>query len=237
MKTCFIYTGQARTFAQLWRNHAWFVHRHFPNADFFVSVADDEQSYDMMALRSLGHTVYFEKVVQPEIPEPDMAAHQFGYPPSTSLQAILRQFWALNRAWEFVGNRADNYNLFIRIRPDSRFTRFVPPAPWERATWFSFARSYCLTPWWARWGGVNDRFALLGRDAAEVYFTTFQHRQALFDKHCPCHPETLLAASLESGDIVPDDTLACEFMTVRLDGKCRPIDPSIVDVADYSRTK
>lgn len=232
MKTAIIYSGQARTFAQLRENHRWFIHRYYPNAEFFVSVADDAQADDMKSLGDYG-ILHFEKVTQPEIPEPVMKPHQFGYPITVPMQAVLKQLWSLERAYDFFLGRTTAFNglwefdTVIRIRPDSRFMRFEPP----------FVDGYTVaTPWWARWGGVNDRFAVMGRSAAEVYFRTFSHRQGLFDQGCPCHPETMLGSWLRSNlSIFVSDALRCEFGTLRLDGTMRPIDPSVIDIAEYVR--
>lgn len=246
MKTAIIYSGQARTFGQLYENHAWFVHRHFPDAEFFVSVADDAQADDMLRLKESGLPVHFEKVIQPQIPEPVIGSqHHFGYPITVPVQAVLKQLWSLERAYDFFIAKADasgtsasgtsaprtsaprtKFPQVVRIRPDSRFTRFERP----------FVEPHEVhSPWWARWGGVNDRFAVMGDLAADRYFRLFSNRQRLLDKGCPCHPETMLGAWLQMSGITSHDNLACEFMTVRLDGSVRPIDPSVIDVAEYSK--
>ena len=233
MKTAVIYSGQARTVNLLHENHWWFVLRKLPNPTIFASVADDEQANHILSLKRPGVTFFIEKVVQPEIAVPPMKEHQFGYKPSASLQGVLKQLWAWNKAWDFVGKRADEFDLFVRIRSDLRFCRFEFPAHHSLLGKTALA----VTPWWARWGGCNDRMALLGRRAAEAYFTTFSNRDKLFAMGCPLHPETMVHASLELAGISPHHTLATSFYTLRLDGTLAPETIQIEDVAEYARTK
>jgi hypothetical protein len=226
MKTAIIYSGQARTFAHLRDNHRWFIHRHHPDAEFFVSVADDAQADDMLSLERQG-VLHFEKVVQPDIPEPKVSEHHFGYPIIVPVQAVLKQLWSLERAYDFFLSQANvgEFYQVIRIRPDSRFMRYKP----------RFASDHMVrSPWWARWGGINDRFAVMGTHAASSYFRLFSNRQRLLDAGCPCHPETMLGAWLDMSGMISLTDLACEFGTLRLDGTLRPIDPTVIDIAEYA---
>lgn len=96
--------------------------------------------------------------------------------------------------------------------------------------------SLCLTAYWSRWGGVNDRIALLGRKAAEAYFTTFAVREELRKMHCPCHPETMVATALELAGIRQSHTLATEFVARRVN-ELVPHDPQPWELAEYARTR
>src|SRR5690606_40937404 len=78
-----------------------------------------------------------------------------------------------------------------------------------------------LTPWWGRFGGVNDRFAILGYHAACAYFTTYSRAQAFLESGCPLHPESLIKASLEAAGCRFDDTLDVSFSTLRANGERR----------------
>lgn len=229
MTTAVFYSGQARSFAKVFANQYWHVLRKLPNPEFFVSVADDEQAADMELLRTKFDRVNIEVVQQPTLPEPPPdPPHLAMYPPSSSPQAILRQLWALDRAWEFYVSRiSKTHDLVVRIRPDLAFYRFEMPA--------LLSPGKCLTPWWARWGGINDRFAVMGQRAAVNYFTSFQVVDGLLSNGCPLHPETLMAASLALGGIKPDHTLATEFATIRLDGTRVEPSVSLTDQAEYSR--
>ena len=227
--TAVIYSGEARTFAQTFANQYWWLLRLLPDPEFFISVADDAQADDMprmLRTRFPANRIHFEKVVQPTLPEPPPDPPFLSCPPSVPPQAILRQLWALNQAWDFSQSCHD---LVVRIRPDIAFTRFEIPNMVEG--------SCCLTPWWGRWGGVNDRLAFLRDFAIRPYFTTFFRFKRLMDLGCPLHPETLIDASLRDAAITPSHTLAAEFITVRLDGTTRPADITMVDVVEYARTR
>ncbi len=230
MKTAVIYSGQARSFGRLFENHYFHLLRKLPDPEFFVSVVDDEDAPSMARIRERFDTPlsHFEAVTQPNIEEPPPDPKWLpGYPPSVPPQAILRQLWHLNRAWEFA-NLTGDFDWVIRIRPDIAFHRFVGFGP--------ISSNQAVTPWWSRWGGINDRLAVLGQRAAEAYFTTFQRRQILWDFGCPLHPETMLATSLEEEGVRISHTLAAEFCTVRKDGTFLPMDPTVVDIVDYARS-
>lgn len=227
--TAVIYSGEARSFAQTFANQQWHLLRHLPDPEFFISVADDAQADDMprmLRTRYPADRIHFEKVVQPTLPEPPPDPLFLGFKPSVPAQAILRQLWALQQAWAFAG---EPLGLTVRIRPDIAFTRFELPN-------LRYSPS-CLTPWWGRWGGVNDRFAFLCDFGVVPYFTTFCRIERLMDAGCPLHPETLIAASLRDAEITLHHTLAAEFVTVRMDGTTRPADITMIDVVEYARTK
>jgi hypothetical protein len=274
MKTALIYCGAARTISQTYENHAWHL-RHFPSPDIFVSVCDDPQADDMLLLKeAMPHAGWhMEKVVQPPVDLPvEKTLFHSGYPRSTSPEGVLKQLWAWNRAWEFFCSVAkpEDYDVFVRIRPDTAFLRlevnlqrhirtvFAPnplPAPdlkdleayinhrEELPVGTTFTEGTCLTPWWSRWGGCNDRFAILGRLAAKAYFTTWQKWPGLRDQGAPCHPEQLLKLSMEMDGITPNDTLKVEFITVRMispenpNGGYYPVDASVIDIADYAKSR
>jgi hypothetical protein len=225
MKTAVIYSGQARSFHQVAWNHHWHLLRKLENPKIYVSVADDAQADDMLALRDMGYQVEFEKVTQPGVPEPVVRPGMLGmYPTSSPAQAILRQFWALKRAWDWASNLgAWSAEQVVRVRPDLAFGRVELPMVIDR--W------ECYTPWWSRWGGVNDRFAAMGKSIAGSYFNAFEDVYRFVDRGCPLHPETILAASIAKAGI-SRPTLRAEFVTLRMDGTVVPMDPSIVDIAD-----
>ena len=229
MRTAVIYSGQARSFAQVFPNQYWHVLRKLENPEFFVSVAKDDNADAMIRLyeRFDPAVVHIEHVEQPQITEPpDDPVHLSGYPRSASKQAILRQLWALNRAWEFYQekkNEEADYDVIVRIRSDLRFMRFeMPPGD----------HSLVYTPWWSRWGGVNDRLAVMNEDAAEKYFTTFTRLGEMLTDGAPLHPETLIAESLRDYYVLP---LVAEFNSLRMDGTMTPFDPTVIDIADYAR--
>lgn len=229
MSDLVIYSGQARTFKQTVNSHWFRLLRHLDNPTVIVSVADDEQSRDMEILRRLVDGVYIEYVQQPTVKEPEVMPGWLGiYPPSTDAQGILKQLWSLNRAWEFTCEKVNvpKSDRIIRIRPDLVLDRVNIPTLTFRE---------CVTPWWACWGGVNDRLAFMGREAASHYFGTWKNLDHLISNGCPLHPETLISESLRMGGVYSCRSLEAEFVTLRLDGSVVPMSINAADLAYYRR--
>lgn len=213
MRTAIIITGQARSFSYCWPTLNWQLFRKLPNPHFFVSVADDDNAPSMDLLRTKYENVEIEYVKQPDRiqePEGDLDRHA-GWFRSAPVQGILKQLWALERGWDFFIARAgdEKFDLIVRCRADlwCQDVRFHPEAPLAKD---------CLTPWWGTFGGVNDRMALMGAEAAPHYFRTFSNRHKLWEQGCPLHPETMIRASLEMGGVNVIDRLQAEFRICRL---------------------
>ena len=234
MKTAILYSGQARTFAQVFPNQYFHVLNRFDDCEIFVSVADDEQAPDMFKLleRFPADRVHIEIVPQPEqaapIADPKFLAI---YPPSSPPEAIYKMFWSMRRVWDFFRSQRDpgKFDRVVRMRCDLAFTRFPDPHRLRVAGLIN-------TPWWGRYGGANDRVAVMSPTGAEHYFSVYQNRFKLRDMGCPVHPETMLATTIERiGGYPISHTLATEFVAVRLDGSTVGCDISAIDYADYAR--
>jgi hypothetical protein len=217
MKTAVIYSGQARTFKKCWPTQYWHVLRKLENPHFFCSVADDEKAGDMELLCERFKHVQIARVKQPQLPEPDAKFAAFApYALSTSIQGVLRQLWAINHAWEFASANTstslDGFDVVVRIRPDLWFHECIierMPKPNE-----------ALTPFWGNYGGINDRFALLGNScAAFSYFTAYSRLDDILKAGCPLHPESIIGYATTFGGNVVTRTLAAEFSTIRLNGE------------------
>ena len=238
MSTCVIIAGQVRSFEKTWKNQFWQVFRKLDDPHFFASVANDEdaQSLDLIKERFPGK-VHWEAIDQPELPEPPKETmYHSGYPASTTAQGILKQLWHFNEAWEyFIRHRRDvEFTEVLRIRTDLWFHNFqLPPAAFSDGRNARVGFAECLTPWWSRWSGINDRVAYMGMSAAQAYFTTYTRIGELLELGCPLHPESLMAASLEQQKIASRTTLQAWFTTLRKDGKTIAPDPLIVDIADF----
>lgn len=234
MKTAILITGHMRTFARVIRTQQWHVYRHFPDADFYVSTVRDQDTGSIDELRKLYPKARIEVDVvdaQPElpIPVPPVAedwtvGRMYGHEPyaiSVHPQAILRQLWQFNRAWgHFAAARGNSaYDCIVRVRPDLWFRSFEMPKDynevyksWTRGTNANlFEDSNAYTPVWGGFGGVNDRFAILGHRAAIHYFTTYSKIADLIADGCPLHPESLVHASLKAGGCLINDTLLVNF--------------------------
>lgn len=129
---------------------------------------------------------------------------------------------------------SDPFDTIIRLRADLWFHSFEDPLqhqnvryteggyPIGRAVYKREpAKDECFTPGWGEFGGINDRFAILGFRAAKSYFTVFDAIPELLADGCPFHPESLVEAALEAGKVDLHRTLKTYFSTERLDGTRR----------------
>lgn len=122
----------------------------------FAATAADEDAHKIELFpRVLGMTE-----PQPEMPEKDYAKHlALG---CYGVQVVLRQLWALRRAWQIMEEHGYEPDWVIRLRPDCYFhndiedLRDCDPAAVYVPTFHNFH-------------GLNDRFAFGGYEAMRVY--------------------------------------------------------------------
>lgn len=215
-RTAILISGQVRTFASCLANLNWHVFRHFDNPTFFVSCADDAQAADAYLLEGYFKDVHIERVTQPTLPEPSFNLCKHApYTPTpnnaTVIQPILRQLWHYKRVWDFMQEKSDgNFDTFVRCRPDLFFHRFdLPALP---------GPNQFLGPWKATCGGVNDRFSLMGKNAAMAYFTALDRLPEFLKAGCPLHPESIQQAAMDAAHCHISNTLMAEFTCIRLPG-------------------
>lgn len=250
--TALIITGQARTFARCFPNLKFQVFRKLNNPHFFVSVAADEDADSVEVLRK--HypegRVFIEKVEQPMLPEPPLQladSAPYAITPTRTpgvgpLQGILRQQWHLSRGYRFaMNNGADEAQVIVRCRPDLHFHKFgeslglVPQEDGLAAGYYHAPMPQdAVTPYWGNYGGVNDRFAILGPIAAKAYFETYDNLAAMLDEGCPFHPESLVAYAMERAGIVIHRTLTAEFAFRRKDGSLEHMVVTPQELAAYA---
>lgn len=234
LKTVVILSGQLRSFAECLPSQRWQVYRRLINPVFFVSCANDAQAHEAELLKKYYSEVHIEHIEQPkEVPvqkwdKPKVPQASHPYPASATDQGILKQLWSLNRAWEFAGPQVDVDDIVIRQRPDLLMRRFDMPKSHKIEPFDAYL------PAWSRWGGVNDRFGVLGSSAAQAYFTTFQRVQELCELGAPLHPESLVMGALELAHVRIRNTLIAEFDTLRMDGTLIRSDAMIQDVMDLT---
>jgi hypothetical protein len=265
MRTAVLISGHMRSFERCLPNQFDHVYRHFPDAEFFVSTVRDRDSETVKLLceRFPNNRVEVEVLdCQPELPIPvppvanDWMAGRnrlYSFEPyaiSVHPQAVLRQLWQLERCWDLFKSRAqiEEYGTIIRARPDNYFRSFAWPhsdLTTQRldecgrpsgSMVFGIPSEFAFTPWWGRFGGINDRFALLGSKAAEYYFTTYTRLTDLLAKGYPLHPERLIYASLIEAGCAVDDTLKAEFSKMIWDygtnhGTFRDPEITMIDLA------
>lgn len=252
MKTAILISGHMRSFERCLPTLHWFVFRHFPGADFFVSTEPDADAPKAELLRQKypGARVEIDLTPQPRIDTSTFAgaSDHAPYAISVSQEAVLGQLWRLQRCWDFfeTATRQDarTYDLFIRCRPDLWMESFTLPkltqdlfiinSDWQHLRTeqsFGGTGEIARTPWWGRFGGVNDRFAIFCRAPAYHYFTTWSKIHALLAAGCPLHPESLIKASIEEGGCTIDDTLDVSFSTLRANGERRFPEITAQDIA------
>lgn len=237
--------GQMRTFNFCFASIKWQVLRHLGNCDFFVSTTLDEQTGSVKLLEQAfpdrriqtdivkeQPDVYADLVNQGVIPDKDYRPGYFHthepHVNSVHPRGWFRQYWQLSRAYKIFRQttKPGDYDFVVRLRPDLHFQSFEMPdlqAP--------HAANTVYTPWWGRWGGVNDRFALMGDKAAHAYFECLDIIPELRRLGAPVHPECLMKASLEYHKVVLIPELCSEFATIRLNGEVRQPEISNIDLA------
>lgn len=227
-RTAIIISGHMRTADLCFPSLYWHVFRHYPDAHYYISTVEDDDAH-----KTSLYTDQFDDQVKavevvPEQPdcEAEIAikmgisrtalqayANHAPYAISVPVQAVLAQLWQLRRAFSSAMTGADGgpYDVVIRCRPDLFFHSFTPPSP-------APAPLQSITPWWGRFGGINDRFSIMGWQSAVFYFNTYTNAPDLITSGCPLHPESLIKASMEAEGIEVESNLAAEFSKVNRDG-------------------
>jgi hypothetical protein len=244
MKVAIILSGAMRSFERCLPNLQWHVFRHFPDAKFYVATANDD---DATTAAMLGKRCAAVRVLdQPEMVLPPGCPHEWTpgkpymhepYFISVDPRHVLGQLWMLREGWRLYQEANDPADLIIRCRPDLWFHSFeVPRMFMDTAHAFTDGReSIAYTPRFGKFGGCNDRFAVLGAKAAEAYFTTYDHVPVMIMEGAPLHPETLVRYSMErAGNSVLCDMRA-DFSTLRKTGEMRPPEVTAFDIMDAMR--
>lgn len=236
MKVAVIISGHMRSFEECLPNLEWMVFRHFPDAKFYVATHNDEDAHKATLLtKKHKHVCIDSTLEQPEMVMPagcpsvwkpgENYMHE-PYAISVTPAAVLGQLWALQQGYEFYLKSGGDADIVIRCRPDLWFHSF------RNCYWPD--EKVAFTPWWGRFGGINDRFAILGFGAAKEYFTTYSKVERLIEIGSPLHPETLVAESMRDAGCIIRDDLKAEFSTVRKGGQMRPPEITSIDIAHSS---
>jgi hypothetical protein len=260
MSTAILISGQLRTFARCWPTQKWHVLRHFSKtlsgaevADphFFITVQAQPEWSEILAplIAEFPGRVHVELKGDPDLsahltPELTRAYHQAPYTNTAPAHQLLLQHWYQNECWKHFlkveptlpQTNASQFRFFniIRMRADLWFHSFEIPerlAGMSSKNWSIVGDNEAFTPWWGRFGGINDRVAWLGRKAAPYYFNVFEAIPELLAAGCPFHPESLVKANLERGNVSLHETLRAEFSTLRTTGEQRWPEITSVDIA------
>jgi len=229
MKTAVLISGQMRTFAKCYPTQKWQIFRHYePDLHFFVSCADDPQADSVKLLFADYENVAVERYTDPtDLPVIPAAKGAFApYANATSHAKLMLQHWGNKKVWDFFCASADtgSFDQIIRIRPDIWIHRFQKPR--------NLFTNECFCPWWGKFGGVNDRIAIMERSVAVSYFNVFDLMRDILLKGCPFHPETLLLEVLRTNAVIVLNNLMVEFSTERMDGSRRWAEIVMSDIAE-----
>jgi hypothetical protein len=237
MRTAIIVTGHMRTWRKCWPNLQEHVFDKF-GAAWFVSTIRD---HDWLEFKDSHHARRANLCGSEALnSQPDCIADLVGkgaklpaqwtpgkpymaerYAISVCPQAVAAQLWQLERGWRLLEQyEQDNpylgrFDCVIRCRPDIFFRAGVVP------TLNAIDPLTALLPWWGRFDGTNDRFAILGRKAAEAYFTTYSQIPEIINAGGNLHPETLVLSALKRGGAKVSFNLGLMFTTERKDGTSR----------------
>lgn len=232
MKTAVIISGQMRTFAKCYPTQRWQIFRHYePDIHFYGAVCNDEQKDDLGKMVSPDYPVEYIYLDDPsDLPDIPMEKGRHApYANATTHYRLMLQHWGNKKAWEFFSSKADpsSFDTIIRIRPDLWIHRFIKPK--------QPAIDEICCPWWGKFGGINDRLAVMGLICAERYFQVYDEILELLEAGCPFHPETLVLSALLPKNDVPvsvNNTLMTEFSTERMDGSRRWAEIVMSDIAE-----
>ena len=240
MSTAILYSGQLRTFAACYPTQRWHVLRHVINPHFFFTIQDQPDIDEILAplIADYGvDRVHVQRLTDPDLtaeltPLLSRAYHQAPYANAAPAHQLLLQHYYQAKVWKFFQSLSSqlsalsSIDTIIRLRPDLWFHSY------ESTRASTVWEDEVLTPWWGRFGGLNDRFAIMGPAAARAYFDVYAKIPELLGSYrAPFHPETLLLARLEMAQIHVTQTLCAEFSTLRANGTARPPEISPIDLA------
>jgi hypothetical protein len=234
MSTAILISGQLRTFAKCWPTQRWHVLRHFADPHFFITVQFDQAEIIAELIKEYGKDrVHYDPRTDPDLtphltPELARAYHQAPYANAAPTHQLLLQHWYQNECWkrfeDVRGQKSEGwFHTVIRMRADLWFHSFEPPQMrgHDFDIWTIPHPNECHTPAWGEFGGINVRFAIMGPEAARYYFTVWDHIPELLAAGCPFHPESLVAANLERGNVTLHRILKTFFSTIRPPGDPR----------------
>jgi hypothetical protein len=238
MKTAVLISGQLRAFKKCYLTQKWQIFKHYePDIHFFASICNDSQTADIQTLSRDYENVHWQALDDPtDLPNiPTQQGAHAPYANAASHYKLMLQHWGNKKVWDFFASSAatESFDVIIRIRPDLWIHRFK--MPWDAR--FHIPVNTVTAPWWGKFGGINDRLAIMGSSVAEPYFNLYDFIPEYLSEGCPFHPETLLSVHLQSHGITVESNLMTEFSTERMDGSRRWAEIQMSDVAELIATK
>lgn len=108
-------------------------------------------------------------------------------------------------------------DAYLYVRPDLKMLDPFIPVPG-----MTISTQKVLTPAWGRWGGLNDRMAIVPQRYANDYFSRLDTVVDFVNENGPFHPERHLAYALRN---IPNEArLRFEAIRVRTGGVLEDID-------------
>lgn len=226
MKTAILISGQMRSFRQCFASQRWHVYRHFEDPEFWVTVQDNPQaeSIDLLRAEYGPERVHVRLLDDPVLPVSDAVRKGWGEAPYANAappEKLLLQHWYQSEVWGDYLNANNEAELVVRVRADLKFHSFDGGHELNGVS----------TPWWGKFGGCNDRFAVMDHDCSFAYFSVYDMIEELLEKGCPFHPESLTLGALEESGVSHRETLRAEFSTLRMTGEQRWPEITMIDMA------
>ena len=143
-----------------------------------------------------------------------------------SLKNLLRQFYSLNAVTRLLLDEKSKPDLVIFSRVDVRYETPIEIPNLRPGTLY--------TPWFDKYHGLNDRFALGDFETMVVY----GGRQSLIRQYCeetkkPLGAESYLPWYAKREGLRTRDLRSMNFSRVRANGVVRPIDASLKGKLKY----
>ena len=105
----------------------------------------------------------------------------------TQLPNLLRQFNSLKTV---TGLLRKKYDVYIYLRPDLLYLDPISPKTIRQVA--KSGKPIIASPNWQLWGGMNDRFAVMNREAALLYGNRLDYILDFCEEKGPLHAETYL---------------------------------------------
>lgn len=136
-----------------------------------------------------------------------------------SLKNLLRQYHSLGQVTDHLLQSGQTFDLVIFSRADIRF---------EQAIEIPVIRSGTIyTPWFHKFRGLNDRFAMGDPGTMQTYGRRGQFaKRYCAETGLPLHSERFLLWHMRKQKITNVDLTSSNFCIVRANGAFRPIDTS-----------
>lgn len=185
-------------------------------ATYAATAADEDAHKIELFPRVLGMTE-----PQPELPEKNYAA-SLGLG-CYGVQVVLKQLWALRRAWQIMEGDGYRPDWVIRLRPDCYFHNDIENLA-------DCDPNAVYVPTFHNFYGLNDRFAFGGYEAMRVYCNRLDNMDEYVEAGGIFQPESHLLSTLRQANISVRRTRVL-FDLVRKGGK--HVKPEWNKDADY----